>query len=278
MCNRLFTLTSTACWSALLATSAVPARADYGVTTKHPLSNPSQAKIDEDVAGTWHIVIKGKTYYLHVGAGNIVGQLNWTELVLVNPGDTKPSFYMHHLIGFPTTIGGESYFNVAHMSRLIPQLRGSKIEQLVSSVERFEIMKYQLTGDHLDIWSADQKLIAEAIAAGRIKGSGGQIDDTPKNVIQFIQSSAPKLFPNKFRYTRVKEPESPPPAEGATAPTAPVAPKTSTTPPAPKASTTPGAPKPQKSPLGAEKARPHRVDVVITTTKRTRSSPRSPAA
>lgn len=136
MCNRCFTLTAAACWSVLIAVFAPPARADYGVTTKQPLSNPSEAKIDEQVAGTWHTVIQGKTYYLHVGAGNIVGQLNWTELVLVNPGDTKPAFYMHHLIGFPTTIGGERYFNVAHMSRLIPQLRGSKIEQLVASVER----------------------------------------------------------------------------------------------------------------------------------------------
>ena len=71
------------------------AKADLGVESKCPLSDPHQAKIDERTVGTWRAVIQEKTYFLHVGIGNVVGQSNWMELVLVNPGE-KPTFYLHH--------------------------------------------------------------------------------------------------------------------------------------------------------------------------------------
>ena len=216
MVHRCFALSLTACVSLLLVGFGMPARADFGVTSKRPLSDPRRTRIDEPVTGTWRAVINGKTYYLHVGAGNIVGKVNWTELVLINPGEKKPSFYLNHLIGFSSKLGDESYFNVAHMSKLIPQLRGAKIEQLLSSVERYEVFKYKLTGDHLDVWIAEQKLIAKAIEDGKIKGGEGGVDDTAENLIGFIESSAPKLFVNRFRYTRIKEPDSPPPDEPST--------------------------------------------------------------
>jgi hypothetical protein len=62
------------------------AEADYGVESTRPVSDPHQASIDDRPVGTWRAVIQEKTYYLHVGTGNIVGQSNWMELVLVNPG------------------------------------------------------------------------------------------------------------------------------------------------------------------------------------------------
>jgi len=198
--------------SMLLLGFGMSAKADYGVTSKQPLSDPAAAKIDERPTGTWRAVIRDKTYYLHVGTGNIVGKFNWMELVLVNPGKEKPMFYLHHHVGFASTIGDESFFNIAYMSKLIPQLRGSKIEDLLPSVERYDILKYELTGDYLDIWSADQKLIREAIKSGKIKGTEGKVDDTAENIVNFIKSSGDKLYVKKFRYTRVKEP-APKPSE-----------------------------------------------------------------
>jgi hypothetical protein len=87
MLQRPFTLPLIALVSLLLLGFGMRAEADYGVESHRPLSDPHQAAIDDRPVGTWRAVIQEKTYFLHVGTGNIVGQSNWMELVLVNPGD-----------------------------------------------------------------------------------------------------------------------------------------------------------------------------------------------
>ena len=103
MLRRQFTLPLIALGSLLLPGFGTRAEADLGLESDRPLSDPHQAEIDERAVGTWRAIIQEKTYYLHVGIGNVVGQSNWMELVLVNPGE-KPTFYLHHKIGFPTTV------------------------------------------------------------------------------------------------------------------------------------------------------------------------------
>jgi len=179
------------------------ARADYGVESRRPLSDPQKAKIENRAVGTWRATLDGKQYYLHAGTGNIVGKSDWMELVLVHPGE-KPSFYVHHKIGFVSVIGEQGYFNVANLSVLPTQLRGSKPEDLVAAVERYDILKYEVNEDTMIIWAADQKFIKAAIEAGKIKGNGATIDDSTENLIRFIESSPPALWGNKFTYTRVK--------------------------------------------------------------------------
>ncbi len=203
MLHRRFALSLIALVTLLLPGFGMRANADLGVESSRPLSDPHQAKIDDRTVGTWRAIIKEKTYYLHVGTGNIVGQSNWMELVLVNPGE-KPTFYLHHKIGFPCTIGESSFFNIANLSVLVSQLRGSKTEDLMSSVGRWDIFKYDVTEEYLDVCAPDQDFVREAIKAGKIKGTDASIDDTTENLIQFIESSAPKLFTKKVRYTRVK--------------------------------------------------------------------------
>jgi hypothetical protein len=187
----------------MLSGFGMRAKADYGVESKRPLSDPRQAKIDGRTVGTWRATIQGKQYYLHAGTGNIVGKSNWIELVLVNSGE-KPSFYLHHAIGFASTIGDQRFFNVANLSVLVSQLRGSKPEELTSSVDRYDILKYGVTEDYLDVWPADQKVIRAAIASGKIKGTGATINDTPENLVRFIKSSGAELWGKNVRYTRVK--------------------------------------------------------------------------
>ncbi len=203
MLHRRFTLSLIALLSLLLPGIGMQAKADLGVESNRSLSDPHQAKIDERTVGTWRAVIKEKTYYLHVGTGNVVGQSNWMELVLVNPGE-KPTFYLHHKIGFPCTVGENSFFNIANLSVLISQLRGSATKDLMSSVGRWDIFKYDVTEEYLDVWAPDQNFVREAIKAGKIKGTEASIDDTTENLIRFIESSAPRLFVKKVRYTRVK--------------------------------------------------------------------------
>ncbi len=200
----------------LLLGLAPGARADYGVTTSRPLSDPLKAELDPRLIGTWRTIIRGNAYFFHIGAGNILGKLNWMELVLVKPGTKRPEFYMRHFIGFPTKIGDVTYFNVGYQPKMIPQLRGATPEQVTASVDRYDIFLYKLEGDTLDIFAPNQRFIREAIKAGKIKGSGSKIEDTPENVIKFIKASGKTLFPRKFRYTRVKVPKAPAkkPAEG----------------------------------------------------------------
>ena len=209
MLKRRFTLSSIALASLLLLACGLPAGADYGVESNRPLSDPHQAKIDDRTVGTWRAVMKGKTYYLHVGTGNVVGKSNWMELVLVNPGE-KPLFYLHHKIGFPSTLGDQSFFNVANLSVLVSQLRGTTTKELTSSVGKYDILKYNVTEEYLDVWPADQKFIREAIQTGKIKGAEATIDDTMENLGRFIAAPDSKLFGNKIRYLRVKAPEAEP--------------------------------------------------------------------
>ena len=182
---------------------AMPAKADYGVESRRPLSDPQKAKIENRAVGTWRATISTNQYYLHAGAGNIVGKSDWMELVLVHPRE-KPSFYVHHKIGFVSVVGGQDYFNVANLSVLTTQLRGSKPEELAAAVERYDILKYEVNGDTMIVWAADQKFVKAAIESGKIKGHGSTIDDSMENLNQFIESSPPALWGNKFTYTRVK--------------------------------------------------------------------------
>ena len=203
MMHQKFTLASIALVSLQLLGFAMMAKADYGVESRRPLSDPQKAKIDNRPVGTWRAILDGKQYFLHAGTGNIVGKSDWMELVLVHPGE-KPLFYLHHKIGFVSVIGGQNYFNVANLSVQTTQVRGSKPEELAAAVERYDILKYEVNGDTMDIWQADQKFVRAAIEAGKIKGNGATIDDSMENLVRFIESSPPALWAKKFTYTRVK--------------------------------------------------------------------------
>ena len=208
MLHRRFTLSLIAL-AGLLLGLGMRARADYGITSSRPLSDPLKAEIDQRLIGTWRTTIRNETYFFHIGAGNILGKLNWMELVLVKPGKKKPAFYMRHFIGFPTTIGDNNYFNIGYTSKLVPQLHGAKPEEVIASVDRYDIFQYKLVGDNLDILAPDQKFIRTSIKEGKIKGKDAKADDTSENLIEFIKSVGQKMFPKKFRYTRVKDPEPP---------------------------------------------------------------------
>jgi hypothetical protein len=203
MSHSRFTLSWIVLGSLLLAGFALRAEADYGVESKRPLSDALKAEVDAGPVGTWRTIIDGKQYFLHAGTGNIVGKSNWMELVLVHAGE-KPSFYLHHKIGFVSRIGDQRFFNQASLPVLITQLRGSKPEELTSSVDRYDILKYDVTEEYLDVWSANQKFVRAAIETGKIKGTGATIDDTTENLTRFIKSSGDKLWSKKVRYTRVK--------------------------------------------------------------------------
>jgi len=208
MLYRRFTLSLVVLVGVVLG-SGLTARADYGVGSTRPLSDPLKAEIDQRFIGTWRTVIRGDTYFFHVGEGNILGKLNWTEFALVKMGKKKRTFYVRHFIGFPTTIGDRTFFNVGYTTKLIPQLRGATPEQVIASVDRYDIFELRLDGDILHVVSANQKFLRAAIKEGKIKGADAKVDDTQENLVAFVTSDAKKLFPGGFRYTRVKAPAAP---------------------------------------------------------------------
>ncbi len=180
-----------------------PVEAGLGLESKRPPSDPHQARVDERLIGAWRAVIQDKTYFLHIGKGNIVGQCNWMELALVNQGE-KQSFYVHHKVGFASTVGGNSFFSIADTTKRLNQLRNSTTKELTSSVGRYDIFKYAVTPEFLDVWAAKQEVVKAAVNAGAIKGASATIDDTTDNLIRFIESSALKLFLKPVRFVRVK--------------------------------------------------------------------------
>ncbi len=187
----------------LIVGLALNAAADYGVESLRPLPDPNKPRLDHRVVGAWNARMQDKDYYLHVGTGNLVEKSDWMEVVLVNPGE-KPLFYLHHKIGFTSAIGGRNYMNVANLSVLVSQLRGSSPKDLMAQAERFDILKYEVGDGYIDVWPADQKFIREAIKTGKIKGSNATIDDTPTNLLRFLNESDAKIFAFKIRYFRVK--------------------------------------------------------------------------
>jgi len=178
------------------------AAADYGIGAKQPPGDPQQAKVDERIIGVWRGTIQEKTYYLHVGTGNLT-EANWMEVALILQGKDK-SFYVHHKIGFPSSIGDTDFFHIANTARLVSQLRGSTKEQLLSSVSRYDSFKYDVTEEYLDVFPANQEFLKDTIKAGKIKGKDATIDDTPENLRHFIESSRAKLFGKAIRFVRVK--------------------------------------------------------------------------
>ena len=189
----------------LLGSVIQQAEAGFGVESKQPLAGALEAQVDERVVGAWQATIQDKIYFLHVGVGNISPQSHWMELVLLNQGEPgKQSFYVHHKLGFPSTIGDSCVFSIADTSRTLEQLRNSRPQELLEAVGRYDIYKYAVTDDHLDVWAANQEFIRESIQAGKIKGNGAAIHDTSDNLLRFIESSGSKLFPQPIRFVRVK--------------------------------------------------------------------------
>jgi hypothetical protein len=182
-----------------------PAKAGFGVESKQPPAGAHEAKIDERAVGAWQATIQEQTYFLHIGIGNISPQSHWMELVLLNQGDpAKQSFYVHHKLGFPSTIGDSRVFSVADTLLTLEQLRNSELKELLEAVGKYDIYQYDVTDNYLDVWPANQEFIRESIQAGKIKGNGAAIHDTSDNLMHFIEASGPKLFPKPIRFVRVK--------------------------------------------------------------------------
>ena len=182
-----------------------PARAGFGVESIQPPDDARQAQVDQRAVGVWQATIQGKKYFLHVGVGNISPQSHWMEVVLVNQGEPgEQSFYVHHKLGFPSTIGNNRVFSIADTSKTLEQLRNSGLKELLEAVGRYDIYKYDVTEDYLDVWAANQDFIRDSIQAGKIKGNGASIHDTSDNLLHFIESSVSSLFPKPIRFVRVK--------------------------------------------------------------------------
>ena len=84
MCHQKFTRTFIALASLQLLLSTTLARADYGVESRRPLSDPQKAKVDNRPVGTWRATLDGKQYLIGdrftVADLNVASVLSWTQM------------------------------------------------------------------------------------------------------------------------------------------------------------------------------------------------------
>jgi hypothetical protein len=195
----------------LLPLSLLPACIPYATT---PLSDPDKAKLDERLCGRWsHTNTDGETSTWTIGkpkrdgapAGLMVAVSVWC--------DKNHEVDFGDACFFPTVLGDHSYMNVIKFDD-VERMEARKWD--MAKVTRYTFVRYRVEGDTLTIWLMDDKPVAEAIQAGRLKGtvekekkSFGKtvtITDTTDNLIRFVKAEAKALFPDEDRMvlTRIK--------------------------------------------------------------------------
>lgn len=176
------------------------------MTSINPLSNPDKATFDERLQGTWQLQKEDDTVFLHIG------KLDDNKTQVVSVEHTNSGKLETMVIAmFPTKINGNHFMN----------LDTTKVEFIEPSnetppdVEGYYFIKYDFKDrDTFSFSLIDEKVVAEAIKSGQLKGTIKYkpveenvkinkvecvtITDNTENLIKFF-SEAPldKLFPEK---------------------------------------------------------------------------------
>lgn len=181
--------------------------------TKHPLSDPQKSKPDERLTGVWQFRgDNGEMNYYHIGH---VGE----KL----PASLMRAFFVQHrtdgtmqsgeLLVFPTSIGDHTYLNAA-------EAKPSEFAQLEEkgwtdeTINKYLILRYQITGDVLTLQLTDQEAKKRAVEAGTIKGvtekdrdgnTRVHFTDATENLAKFVAEAGDTLFSKDvLRLERVK--------------------------------------------------------------------------
>ena len=171
--------------------------------SKNPLSDPQTSKADQRLAGVWREQDEdGKVTYYHVGrvGEKLPDGMMWAVFVQHSEGEVEsPGAWLI----FPTILGGKTYLNVTEASpQRLDRLKekGWKPE----TDDHYFILKYQVEGDKLVLWSMDEDAKEQAIKAGKIKGviekqKSGYMDrveftDSTENVARLVAQAGDSLF------------------------------------------------------------------------------------
>ena len=178
--------------------------------SEKPLSDPAKAKVDKQLLGVWRstslpVVLYDETdiSYLHFGAKkSIFGSMEIAEVFHKKDQGLASN---PPCASFPTHIGDKHYMNTSTESE--GQRQDDPTNQLSLEDMTWAIYKYEVTKNgQLRIWTIDVVFVEKSIKEGKIKGSGYILDDTSKNLRDFITNNDKSLFPEIFLcvYERVK--------------------------------------------------------------------------
>lgn len=181
--------------------------------TRNPLSDPQKSKADERLSGAWRFRGEnGEMNYYHIGhAGEKL------------PASVMRVFFVQHrtdgtmqsgeLLIFPTSIGDKMYLNAAEANPSQLALLEEK-GWTDEAINKYLILRYQITGDVLTLQLIDQEAKKRAVEAGKIKGMSekdqdGNIrvhfTDTTENFAKFVAEAGDDLFSKDvLRLERVK--------------------------------------------------------------------------
>ena len=186
--------------------------------SKNPLSDPQTSKTDERQVGVWRLRNSDGVGYYHIGQAG--GKLPGSVMRVVEVTHSQKKLeYPHEYLVFPTTLGGKTYLSVTEGKEQQVKLleeKGWKPEV----VDSYYILKYQVDGDKLLVWTMDADAKKRAIESGKIKGviekkkdqyaSTVKFIDTTENLARFVAEAGNGLFPNEpLRFEKVDESKKP---------------------------------------------------------------------
>ncbi|MHB8974900.1 MAG: hypothetical protein ACYC4N_31105 [Pirellulaceae bacterium] len=183
------------------------------IDSKYPLSDPQKSKPDERLVGVWRFRgDNGEVNYCHIGH---VGEKLPASVMRVVNVQHMPDGKMHsgELLAFPTSLGDKTYLNAAEAKPSQFALLEEK-GWTDEAINKYLIVRYQITGDVLTLQLIDQEAKKRAVEAGMIKGMSekdqdGNIrvhfTDTTENFAKFVAEAGDTLFSKDgLRLERVK--------------------------------------------------------------------------
>jgi hypothetical protein len=196
---------------ALLPVSMLLAGCD---DSKNPLSNPEDAKADTRLAGVWRTQEAYsedmEVAYAHIGVTRDELPHGVMGAVLIGHEKDGTMSGAAEFLLFPTTIGKNTYLNVApgdNEQRTLLKKNGWK------SIAGYVLFRYKIEGDTLLLWKMDPDAKERAIDNKKVKGEikegflidMNRITDTTENVARFVATAGDDLFAKKaIRFDRVK--------------------------------------------------------------------------
>ncbi len=197
------------------------------VTSKNPLSDPDDSRLDPALCGVWVRGAGKDAEMLIVGKSTVTGHpRGFMRIHEVNYYSTSTTYsHSGDTFFFSSTIGDSSYINLLRASLVDPATKTPidlnqtrHYERWKSHPERwFVFRKYQIKDDALSVWEMTTDAAAKLVDAGKLKGKvtrdkGGRVEsvsltDSTEDLARFLKGGGDtSLFPasTKKVYKRLK--------------------------------------------------------------------------
>lgn len=159
-----------------------------------PLTDLGAQPIDTALIGSWSIVDQDESVYLHIGLDKDPRQLR----VLMVETNKKRELGYAEFTGHNSRINGRQYLNL-------------KSKDPADPAPGYLIMKYTVDGNALGLAFMHNKVAADAIARGKLKGetdpddrfSAAHITESQKKLRRFVAKHDQELFGEMTYMSRV---------------------------------------------------------------------------